>query len=117
MIEIEVTGDAEKWLDHYWAKGILNMEQIAINRVAPEAERYMKLNAPWKDRTGNARAGLTATYSRDRRNDEFTIALSYRNIDYDVHLEYGMSGRFSILRPTAEALFPKMVEEYWKAWL
>ncbi len=111
---IKVEGDASKWLNGYWMTGIANMEKIAINRVAPAMERYAKTNAPWTDRTGQARARLSAKYERTS-DATFDVSLSH-GVPYGVHLEYRDSGRYAILRPTLNALFPSIANDYMEAW-
>ncbi len=85
------------------------MERIAINRLAPRMERYMKTNAPWKNRTHMARRTLNARYKRERRGN-FYIHLAH-GVDYGNLLESMQSGRFAILRPTMNHFFQGVCEE------
>jgi hypothetical protein len=68
-------------------------------RAKPDAETYAKTNAPWTNRTGNARSGLHAeiTVSDDRNTFELLMAHS---VFYGVFLENRWSGKFAILMPT-----------------
>ncbi len=110
---IKVTGDARKHLDRYFLEGFQKTDRIAINRVRPMVEQYAKTNAPWRDRSGAARRGLTAHY--ERRGHNFSVYLSH-TVPYGPYLEYSNSGRFAILRPTLRALLPKVVDEFDQAW-
>ena len=58
---------------------------------ANEFEKYMKANAPWTDRTGNARRGLKAQATQSRKA-----------FVYGVYLEYAMGRRFAIIQPTID---------------
>jgi hypothetical protein len=69
--------------------------------VAPQAEAYMKGNAPWTDRTGNARSGLRA---RVRKNGENTVAIVlYHSVPYGVFLEVRWGGKYGVI-PAAMAM-------------
>ncbi len=110
------SGNADEWLKSYWMIGMEGMERIAINQVAPRLKQYMQDNAPWIDRTGNARKFLNAKYDRTSPAT-FNITLSHgETIDYGSALEYGFSGRYSILRPTLQSQFPVVADEIFEAW-
>lgn len=68
---------------------------------APIVEAYAKDNAPWTDRTGNARQGLTGSV-RDISETVVHLYLSHK-MDYGVYLELKHSGRYAIILPTLEA--------------
>jgi hypothetical protein len=67
-----------------------------VKRQAPKAEAWMKINAPWTDRTGNARATLRAEPINDDgvHDLELTGAMPYQ-----VYLETKNSGRYAIIQP------------------
>lgn len=73
---------------------------------AGEAEGYMKNNAPWKDRTGVARASLHSKVLIDK--DNITIRLSH-GVEYGVYLEYAHGGKYAILNPTARLYKEKLI--------
>ena len=69
----------------------------AIDFQATQSEFFMRNNAPWTDRTGNARSGLfTATKREGKR---FFILLSH-TASYGIWLEVRFSGRYEIIVPT-----------------
>lgn len=72
-------------------------------------EEYAKANAPWQDRTGNARRTLTG-FGKWSGEDEgmFRIGVAGQ-MPYSPKLELGFSGRYSILQPTVEAHIPTAV--------
>ena len=53
---------------------------------ASRAEAWMKENAPWTDRTGNARQGLFGT--SERSGNVITVTLGH-TMDYGPYLELG----------------------------
>jgi len=71
----------------------------AIGRqAAQEAEDWAKANAPWKDRSGAARANLSVDFIDYGR----TYALRFAHgVYYGRFLEYRWGGRYAILRPAA----------------
>lgn len=77
------------------------VESLADNYAA-EIERDAKLNAPWQDRTGNARQGLFAKV--DSVSGKTTIYLSHR-MDYGIDLELKFAGRYAIIIPTLEKFY------------
>lgn len=61
------------------------------------AESYMRINAPWTDRTGNARSGLFATTTHAPKQHEMIVAHS---MPYGIYLETRFSGRYAIIEKT-----------------
>lgn len=71
-------------------------------------ETRMKQNAPWRDRTTNARNGLFAKASR--AGDKFRIVLGH-SVDYGIYLERGtryMKAR-PIIGPTIQKYAPQVI--------
>ena len=66
---------------------------------ASRAEAHMKDNAPWNDRTGNARSGLSTAV--ERNGHTITMYL-YGTMDYQPYLELGTRymGKYPIIVPT-----------------
>ncbi len=74
-------------------RGVLAIAQMR----APEIENWMKENAPWTDRTGNARQGLY-TEVQDVVQQMVLIILSH-GVDYGLFLEVSNGGRYAIVNP------------------
>lgn len=74
-----------------------------VAEVAEEVQQYAQTNAPWSDRTGEARAGLTAESHAD--NNILTIIL-YHTVEYGIWLEVRNSGEYAIIIPTLEQMGP-----------
>jgi hypothetical protein len=75
---------------------------------AAQVEDYAKTNAPWNDRTGDAREGLTAV--GEQRLVRYTITL-YHTADYGIWLEVRWDGKYAIILPTLEAMGPALMQE------
>lgn len=79
--------------------------------VAGEMEEYGRANAPWNDRTGNARAGLVALFQRSGKTATIIFGGS---VFYQKFLELGtrfMAPR-PIIRPTLEAFYPRIMGRF-----
>ena len=75
--------------------------------VADEMEQYAKANAPWCDRTGNARRTLEGFCGAE--GTKYTIGVC-GNMPYSPKLETGFQGRYAILVPTLDTYTPRMIE-------
>ena len=82
---------------------------VTAHRMAPEVESYMKNNAPWTDRTGNARNGLAARAYES--GDEVGIVL-YHQVSYGIWLEVRWSGRYAIINPTIDEMGPRVMQQF-----
>lgn len=82
---------------------------IAVSSMAPEVENYAKMNAPWTDRTGNARNGLAARPFRDAQSVGVII---YHQVSYGIWLEVKWSGRYAIINPTIDAMGPAVMKRF-----
>ena len=82
---------------------------VTAHRMAPEVESYMKNNAPWTDRTGNARNGLAARAYES--GDEVGIVL-YPQVSYGIWLEVRWSGRYAIINPTIDEMGPRVMQQF-----
>lgn len=78
------------------------IEEI-MEQAAQEVEDYAKSNAPWSDRTGDARDGLTADFASD--GNLMVISL-YHTVEYGIWLEVAHSGNWAIILPTIEHMGP-----------
>lgn len=68
-------------------------------KAESELEFQMQQDAPWTDRTGDARRGLRAVASHD--DGIITMTLSH-SVDYGFWLEVIQNGRFAIIGPTLD---------------
>jgi hypothetical protein len=95
------TSDIKRGLRTYQSKVEGQAQEIA-EYYAPQMERDAKQNAPWADRTGNARQSLNARATPITPSVS-VITLAYGNeIDYGEYLELRWEGRFATIIPTID---------------
>ena len=87
-------------------KQVRNAAQTALQISAVQAVVYAKQNAPWTDRTGNARRSIHSESASDGMSVSIGIGVSY-----GVFLENGYGGRYRIIDPAVfsygKAMFAK----------
>jgi hypothetical protein len=71
----------------------------ASTKLAEDIEAWMKENAPWEDRTGDARDGLTAKKVSQGFRQEIYL---YHTVDYGIWLEVRWNGKYAIIVPALE---------------
>lgn len=76
-----------------------------VLRTAIEALQYARENAPWADRTGNARAGLDTHVEWD---GDTIVWQMFHTVDYGLWLETIQNGAFAIIMPTLEQFAPRV---------
>lgn len=75
-------------------------------RYAPKAEAWMKTNARWTDRTGNARNGLGALAFSDANH---VAVVLFHQVPYGVWLEVRWDGRYAVIEPAIQKFAPEMM--------
>jgi len=68
---------------------------------------WMRSNAPWTDRTGNARSGLS-TVGRYNSGESYTLVL-FGRMPYNIWLEVRHSGRYAVIIPALVDQGPKLM--------
>lgn len=76
---------------------------------ASELQSKMKLNRPWTDRTGMAKALLNAKVSQPNTNT-IRITLAH-GVDYGIWLELAHGKNYAIIAPTVREEGPRIVED------
>lgn len=71
--------------------------QRSLEYQAARSETWMRTNAPWTDRTTNARNGLFAMVYPLFTNS-WLLILSH-SVHYGIYLEVSNSGRYAVVRP------------------
>lgn len=105
-VGIEWSGDLTDKINQFGPR-VKRAMVTAAKFIEPQAEAYMKNNAPWVDRTGNARNGLKAQTVVTTNN--VTIYL-FHQVPYGPYLELRWSGRYQIINPTIEMFAPNFIE-------
>ncbi len=76
---------------------------LVFELYAPQIEGDMKEDAPWDDRTGNARQTLKCFWYQVE--DGVLALVAKQQMDYGVWLELKNGGRFAIVLPTLEQYY------------
>lgn len=84
------------------------MEEQAV-KFAEELREYAQKNAPWDNRTGDARSGLDAAVNAD--GDELSVSL-FHTVDYGIWLEIRWNGRYAIILPAIEEKGSELLERW-----
>jgi len=90
-------------LDERTDRGVAGVVEYWDSRI----EAYMKVNAPWTDRTGNARSGLFAKAGH-QKGQRHWIDLGHR-VPYGIWLEIRFGGRYAIVLPSLILFGPKIM--------
>ena len=77
-------------------------------RRAPEIEAWMKANAPWTDRTGNARQTLHTEVQMVV--DTVVITLAH-GMSYGRFLELAHGGQYAVIGPALDEFAPKLWDD------
>ena len=79
--------------------------------VATQMQNQAKADAPWTDRTGNARTGIFGTSEADFGAHVVTIYLSHgATIDYGIWLELAHSSRYGVIMRTMESHYEPLMQ-------
>lgn len=78
---------------------------LLAQSYAPQIEAWMKQNAIWTDRTGNARQTLASEV--EEMVNQVTIAFGH-GVAYGKWLELANSGRYAIVSPALDYFAPKI---------
>lgn len=81
---------------------------VLLKNEAP-AENYMKSNAPWTDRTTNARNGLAARYTGKTGTEHHLVF--FHQVPYGFWLEVKHDGSYAIIRPTMDEFGPRVMAD------
>jgi hypothetical protein len=79
---------------------------IAFDAIEARAVTYARENAPWTDRTGNARNGLQAKHVSEPMVVHKLVV--FHTMPYGVWLELRWSGRYAIIGPTLFHMAPEL---------
>ncbi len=102
--------DLARAVEQYGEKVLVAVAAVA-GRIATIMQNSAKRNAPWTDRTGNARSGLFGTVETDLSRQMVIIYLSHgATINYGVWLELAHSGKFGVVMREIERHLPELKE-------
>lgn len=90
---------------------VLTAVAAVAQYVATQMQNQAKADAPWTDRTGNARTGLFGTSEADFGAKVVTIYLSHgATISYGVWLELAASGKWGVIMRTMESHYEPLMQ-------
>lgn len=75
--------------------------------VEQEGVSWMRSNAPWTDRTGNARNGLSGK-TIVATNE--VVVVFYHSVPYGIYLEVKQSGRYQVILPAIQIMSRRWFE-------
>jgi hypothetical protein len=106
-VRIEWSGTEEMLanMDEYGRRVKLALVKVA-QYWEPIIEAEAKENAPWTDRTANARQGLRA-FHQELTEGSVILYLKH-SISYGVYLELMYQGRYAIIMDTLEAHYGRI---------
>lgn len=97
------------WFDGpEWDDAVAEAFEEAGSEIVASAQQ----NAPWEDRSGDARSGIEAHV--ENLNGEVVLTL-FHTVEYGLWLEVIQSGRFATIMPTLEKEAPKALKAAEKA--
>lgn len=79
---------------------------LAFDFMRDHAEGFARTNAPWVDRTSNARNGLFVAHQKTPM--VFHRLVVYHTMPYGIWLEIRWSGRYAIIGPTMLHTAPQL---------
>lgn len=104
-------------LEQYGNRVLTTVAGIA-QYTATAMQNDAKANAPWTDRSSNARTGLFGTSEADFAKKVVTIYLSHgATIDYGKWLELASSGKNAIIMRTMQAHYEPLMQMLREAFL
>lgn len=97
-------------VDAYTKTIFLSGRRVADSR-AKEGEQWMKDNAPWQDRTGDARAGLHVDVLESPGVLAELVFAHGEDVPYAVWLEIANGGRYAIIAPAIDYWGPILMRD------
>ena len=98
----------KKGLDNFGLKFGAMILMYASTKAA-ELQSKMQMNRPWTDRTGMAKATLSAKVSQPSKS-LVRITLAH-GVDYGIWLELANGKKYAIIAPTVQEEGPRIVED------
>jgi len=107
--------DASELLEGLASMSIRLADKIenAMQSVAADMESDAKRDAPWTDRTGNARRTMEGFVLTDEDNNPLIGIAGHMSYSPDLELRHGR--RYAILVPTVERYIPNILNTLSKA--
>lgn len=98
-------------------KGRTSETWRAVDQWAAVLQGMMQQGAPWTDHTGDARRSIYATPEQTDSGgvQGRTVHVGY-GVAYGEDLELGRGGRYAIIRPALDVMFPALEVQIHEVW-
>ena len=97
-------------------RALQGVAQEVLEKRKDEITAFLKANAPWTDRTGNARASLQARVVPGKLGTDARLIMTYgSDIFYWVFLEFSNAGAYSILPHAVDVWGPILKQDLQEA--
>lgn len=94
-----------------WGDKVITAVKAIADYIATQAQNDMRQNAPWTDRTGNARSALFSLAEKASQ-DVVVIYFSHGSaIHYGKMLELGHGMAYAIIVPTIQRILPQLEKQ------
>lgn len=80
----------------------------AIGQITELIQSEARASAPWTDRSGDARAGLSAAGLVDLAARDIVTIYLFHTVEYGPFLERARGGKYAVIMPTLERLTPQI---------
>ena len=81
---------------------------LYFHNFSRQVEAFMKSNAPWTDRTGEARRSLSMSFHKE---GDVYVSEGGQGVWYGVYIENNYGSKYSILKPTFYKFLPQFERE------
>lgn len=81
--------------------------QVLGQATGQKIQEYAQANAPWTDRTGDARQRLK--YNSEINENGLTISI-FHQMEYGIYLELCNNEKYAILKNSRDAMLPEFLD-------
>jgi hypothetical protein len=81
--------------------------QVLGQATGQKIQEYAQANAPWTDRTGDARQRLK--YNSEINDNGLTISI-FHQMEYGIYLELCNNEKYAILKNSRDAMLPEFLD-------
>lgn len=81
--------------------------QVLSQATGQKIQEYAQENAPWTDRTGDARQRLK--YNSEINENGLTISI-FHQMEYGIYLELCNNEKYAILKNSRDAMLPEFLD-------
>lgn len=85
----------------------MNQIKVLGNATGQKMKAYAQTNAPWTDRTGDARNRLD--YKSEKDETGVTISI-FHQMEYGIYLELSNNETYAILKNSRDAILPEFLQ-------